>query len=151
MKTIKELENQDPVFLNNWEDSKRFGVIEDFEDFYLEEDQFNSENPNDYIKENIEKMKVAIENHKNEKIIFASYGYENYSGDAFVLIIVDGKLFEVNGSHCSCYGLEDQWDLEETSLKALKHRIEKGELGNDDYSENIFKDALIKFLGIKDS
>jgi hypothetical protein len=28
----------------------------------------------------------------------------------------------VNGSHCSCHGLEGQWEPEETSMKALEHR-----------------------------
>lgn len=56
------------------------------------------------------------------EIICASYTYENYSGSAWVLFRKDGKLFEVNGGHCSCYGLEDQWVPEETSLDALRMR-----------------------------
>ena len=36
----------------------------------------------------------------------------------------DGALFELHGSHCSCYGFEGQLDLEETSLAALKYRAE---------------------------
>ena len=30
-----------------------------------------------------------------------------------------GELFELHGSHCSCYGFEDQFDLEETSIEYL--------------------------------
>jgi hypothetical protein len=37
-----------------------------------------------------------------------------------------GTLFEVHGSHCSCYGFEGQFEPEETSLVALKDRAEKG-------------------------
>jgi hypothetical protein len=58
----------------------------------------------------------------DEEIIIADYTYEDYSGAAFVLYEQDGKLFEVNGSHCSCHGLEGQWDPEETSIGALKLR-----------------------------
>ncbi len=34
----------------------------------------------------------------------------------------DGKLYEVHGSHCSCYGFEGQFRLEESDAKALKFR-----------------------------
>ena len=50
-----------------------------------------------------------------DEILFASYGGCSYAGDALVLFERDGKLFEVNGSHGSCYGLEGQWNPEETS------------------------------------
>jgi len=65
------------------------------------------------------------------QIIVASYTYEDYSGDAFVLFRKDGKLFEVNAGHCSCYGLSEsdycgdtnsQWGPEETTLEALQGR-----------------------------
>ena len=56
------------------------------------------------------------------EILYAWYEYESYSGSAFVLFRKDDKLYEVNGSHCSCYGLEDQWDPEETNVEALLKR-----------------------------
>ena len=31
-----------------------------------------------------------------------------------------GKLYEVNGSHCSCYGFEGQFEPEETSIDYIK-------------------------------
>lgn len=53
-------------------------------------------------------------------LLIAVYTYESYSGKAFVLYEQDGKLFEVNGSHCSCYGLSEVgWDPEETTWPAL--------------------------------
>lgn len=64
------------------------------------------------------------------EILFASYELGDYCGDAFVLFIHNNKLYEVNGSHCSCYGLEDQWQPEETMLVALEHRFKKGNLEN---------------------
>lgn len=56
------------------------------------------------------------------KILFAVYKTESYEGSALVIFAKDGKLFEVNGSHCSCNGLEEQWSPEETSLEALRMR-----------------------------
>lgn len=54
---------------------------------------------------------------------FAIYGDTyGYSGSAHVLFVRDGKLYEVNGSHCSCYGLEGQWYPEETSVEAIRAR-----------------------------
>lgn len=63
---------------------------------------------------------------KGAKILFASYTYEDYSGSAYVLFKRDGKLFEVEGGHCSCFGLETQWEPSETSKAALLFRLEKG-------------------------
>lgn len=50
----------------------------------------------------------------------------------------DGLLFEIHGSHCSCYGFEGQLDLEETSIQALKYRAEEADVfyaGVYDYNE----------------
>lgn len=80
------------------------------------------------------------------EILFASYSYENYSGDAFVLFRKDGKFYEVNGSHCSCYGLEGQWEPEEADLHELLHRATEGGLGKDDYSGNEFNTEIIELL-----
>lgn len=84
----------------------------------------------------------------NCHILLASYSRFDYEGLAFVLFVENGKLYEVNGGHCSCYGLEDQWDPEETMLAALKHRIEKGNLNNqlEGYGQEVL-DAITK-LGL---
>ena len=42
-------------------------------------------------------------------IYLAWYGYGSYDGQSLVIFEKDGQLYEVNGSHCSCYGLEGQW------------------------------------------
>lgn len=84
------------------------------------------ENRNDVIREfNINGLDESI------VILFAQYDYQDYEGYAFVLFERDGKLYEVNGSHCSCYGLEDQWCPEETSVEAVKHYMDNGRLGSD--------------------
>lgn len=60
---------------------------------------------------------------KKAKIHLAWYGYGSYRGSSLVIYELNGKLFEVNGSHCSCYGLrDDQWHPEETTVKALHKR-----------------------------
>lgn len=58
----------------------------------------------------------------DEQVLYAHYGMGSYEGDALVIFEEDGKLFEVNGGHCSCYGLEGQWKPEETSWQALAIR-----------------------------
>ena len=55
-------------------------------------------------------------------VLIAAYTYENYSGTAFVLFRQNGILYEVNGGHCSCYGLEGQWEPEEVVLAELRKR-----------------------------
>ena len=59
----------------------------------------------------------------------------------------DGALFEVHGSHCSCYGFEGQLDLEETIPAALKYRAINGHLlgGFDEFEkdEEIIKDYIL--------
>jgi hypothetical protein len=52
-------------------------------------------------------------------IIYAGYDNDNYNGHAFVLFIKTGVIFEVNGSHCSCNGLEGQWNPEENDYASL--------------------------------
>lgn len=80
-------------------------------------------------------------------VLLASYGSGSYEGDAFVLFQRGGKLYEVNGSHCSCYGLEGQWSPEETTIEELRHRLEEGELGSGGYCDNKFDDELRQVLG----
>lgn len=63
-------------------------------------------------------------------VLFALYEFEDDGGSAFVLFERDGTLYEVNGSHCSCYGLEHQWEPEETSVAAIRMRR---------YSEEVWK------------
>lgn len=81
------------------------------------------------------------------KILLAWYGYVDYDGLAFVLFERDGRLYEVNGGHCSCYGLEAQWDPEETTVEALRHRVKSGSLGQCSYyDEGVFAKQLLGVL-----
>lgn len=57
------------------------------------------------------------------RVLVAEYETASYEGSAFVLLLGDdGKLYEVNGSHCSCNGLECQWEPTETTWGALVER-----------------------------
>lgn len=151
MKALQEIIKQKPVFLNNW--SHKIDVIGDFEDIYMNyEEYIAGEPPYSNVKywlEEKEKMDEAIKRYKNVNILFASYSYANYSGDAWVLFEQNGELYEVNGSHCSCYGLEGQWEPDRVSLKELEHRLLNGTWGEDDWSNNNFKEELCKFLDVE--
>lgn len=62
------------------------------------------------------------------KLLYADYTYEDYTGDAYVLGYDKQKkqFFEVHGSHCSCYGLEGQWDEEYyDDVKQLQAAIQR--------------------------
>jgi hypothetical protein len=45
--------------------------------------------------------------------VYAWYSYEDYSGSAIVIYKEGRKWFYVSGGHCSCHGLEGQWQPEE--------------------------------------
>lgn len=78
-----------------------------------------------YITEKDEQETPPADFPTDEQILFASYGGASYEGDATVIFERDGKLFENHGSHCSCYGLEDQWAPEATTAAALVMRQKK--------------------------
>ena len=65
---------------------------------------------------------------KEAEVLLASYGNGSYCGRAFVLYRKDGELFEVDGDHCSCNGLEGQWSPGRTTC-ALQGR----NFGDSDY------------------
>lgn len=152
MKELNQLMSQEPVYLNDWAERKKFGLVCDFEDVYITKEEYEATEcpiPNkDYWIQKKQKMDEAVKKYENIKILFATYGCDNYEGDAWVLFEEDGKLYEVSGGHCSCYGLEGQWEKEPVVLEELKNRLEKGTFGTDGYSGNEFAKELKSFLGI---
>lgn len=75
-------------------------------------------------------------------ILLASYDFSyEYGGEAFVLFEKDGKLYEVNASYDIYYGLEGQWEPEETTIEALKYRLTEG-----NWDEKYFSNGLKKVL-----
>lgn len=105
-----------PVFLRDW--SSLAGMAKDFE----------------------------IEGLPHIDVVLASYTSDGYEGSAFVLFYDHDKqgYFEVHGGHCSCYGLEGQWEPEPCSYASLMHRLDSGELGQTGYdpAENVFAEEL---------
>ncbi len=68
------------------------------------------------------------------------YEYEYHEGYSYVLFYdkSNGGLYEVTGSHCSCYGLEGQWSPKETSIEILRAELDSGRFSNE-IRENIEK------------
>lgn len=102
MKTIDQLLNQKPVFLGLFEG----GVLSIANEFGTTIDDIN-------------------EYH----VLYAWYDYQSYEGDAYLLLIKNNKIYEVTAGHCSCYGLEGQFEPEEVPLKVLYHRLENDSYG----------------------
>jgi len=131
-------------------------MVGDFEDIYLTGPEYLADTApyanGAYWLEKKEAMKAALESDKwkeIDEVLLASYSYEDYSGDAFVLFRKGDKLYEVNGGHCSCHGLEGQWEPEETTVKALLHRIKDGSLGVSGWGDdkhNVFAEELTDIL-----
>jgi hypothetical protein len=80
------------------------------------------------------------------EVVLAWYGNGDYCGSAYVLFVRDGKLWEVHASHCSCNGIEGQWDPYETSLPTLEHFLEKGTYGTYE-GEDLYQSILKKLIG----
>jgi hypothetical protein len=85
-----------------------------------------------------EDWEVPIYFPTEDEILFASYADCSYKGDALVLFERDGKLFEVIGVHGSEYGLEGQWNPEETSWAALAMRERKTPYEHDQDAQRAF-------------
>lgn len=115
LKTIKEIINTEPFFSGEFK------------------------NEEDVITE----FRIKKEDLKGYKILFAQYNYIMYEGEAFVLLAKKGKIYEVNGSHCSCYGLEGQWSVEEANRKELWGRVNRKTYLAPHWNEN-FKKFLTK-------
>lgn len=150
MKTLDEIFRQESVYLHKWK--CKIDVVGDFEDIYMSGEEYHAVaapySNTAYWIEKKSLMKNALKEWEPIHILFASYGNEDYGGEAFVLFEENGELFEVNGSHCSCYGLEGQWEPERVSLPALEQRLLKGTFGEDGYNGNYFKTQLCEFLGV---
>ena len=91
---------------------------------------------------------------KHIVILYEHYQYEDYSGYGHVIGYDKEKdsFFEIYGSHCSCYGLEGQWEPEYTTIEEmLAHtakRIESAKERDWHYSEDGELEQLKAFLEI---
>lgn len=94
-----------------------------------------------------EQFHVSLADREGVEIVLAAYRDEDYCGNAFVLFRKDGQVFEVNGSHCSCNGLEGQWEPEEADTANLKVRLDAARQYGTDYTFGGGADALRELFG----
>ena len=93
-----------------------FGYFDDMDDMVRQFTNFwAGPEPDDYT----ERVRSDL---MGAEVLFAAYGCPSYEGYARVLYRKNGVIYEVNGSHCSCMGLEGQWEPEVVYLPELKQR-----------------------------
>jgi hypothetical protein len=61
-----------------------------------------------------------------DEVLYAEYGHECYEGWSNVVYRNGDKFYRVYAAHCSCYGLEGQWDPEEYSAELFVQAYERG-------------------------
>jgi hypothetical protein len=79
-----------------------------------------------------------------DEVIAADYDGGGYDGAAFVVYRNGDKYYTVSGSHCSCYGLEDQWEPEEYTKEQLIAALQKMEPGWRSEAENTVLAKLLQ-------
>lgn len=75
-------------------------------------------------------------------ILLASYVASDDSGYAFILYQENQQLYEINASHDSEIDFLGQWIPEQTSVEVLLFRLNRGNLGSAEASDNLFADEL---------
>lgn len=65
-------------------------------------------------------------------VAYESVGDYGCDSSGFYVFRKGRKLYEVHGSHCSCYGFEGQWNPEETSLAYFRSDKFHFSTGGDD-------------------
>lgn len=71
----------------------------------------------------LDAFKVTDDQRDGVNIIYAEYEFEECDGSATVVFERNGDLFEVYGAHCSCYGLEWQWEPELIDKQVYAERL----------------------------
>ncbi len=61
-----------------------------------------------------------------DEVLYAQYDIDGYEGSALVIYRNGDKFYYVRGAHCSCYGLEGQWDPEEYSAEEFVAAYNRG-------------------------
>lgn len=61
-----------------------------------------------------------------DQVIFAEYNTPAYEGYANVIYRNGDRFYWAYGSHCSCYGLEGQWDPEEYDARSMIDVMRRG-------------------------
>ena len=104
----------------------------------------------DWEETGFEGMKIDFEIKGDEyddiNVIVGYYNYEDYEGDAMVIFEHKDKLFTVEGGHCSCYGLEGQWNPDEITIDYLNHRALNGLFAYNNDHNNEIKNHLKEYI-----
>ena len=67
-----------------------------------------------------------IEVAEPDQVLYAVCDCPDYEGYADVIYRVGDRFYWAHGSHCSCYGLEDQWAPIEYSQQELAEALLRG-------------------------
>ena len=97
------------------------------------EDSWDSPTPEQqaYVSDQLDSLDVLI--------AYESVGSWGCDSSSFFLFRnkETGKLYELHASHCSCYGFEGQFSLEESVVEALRYRASNGHVfGTGGYDDN---------------
>lgn len=66
-----------------------------------------------------------------DELVFAWYESGSYEGSGYAIYERDGKVYEVETSHCSCYGpWSEGWRADETNWPSIIARV-FGNVGED--------------------
>lgn len=78
-----------------------------------------------------------------DEVLLAVYDMDGYEGSADVIYRVGDRYYWVSGSHCSCYGLEGQWDPEDYSAELLIAALRRGDHFYWSEDSSALRDAVI--------
>lgn len=60
-----------------------------------------------------------------DQVLYAEYAPDDREGYACVIFKRGDKYYEAHGSHCSCHGLEGQWEPRKIPEKIFDEYMEK--------------------------
>lgn len=96
-----------------------------------------NENSNLSMEQMLFEFQIVHKTIEGAEIILASYLQAYYEGAAYVFFKKDSIYYEVVASHCSCYGLEGQWNPETVMIEELYHRLTKGTFGEGEFRKEL--------------
>lgn len=79
-------------------------------------------------------------------LLASNYSCGGEMAQTYGLFKKDNELYEVHGTECSVWDFNGQWDLEHTTVESILHRIEKGQLGQGEHSEQNFYSELLEIV-----
>lgn len=82
-------------------------------------------------------------------VIVAYLWYPDYAGNASILARhkETGEYYYCSGSHCSCYGFEDQWGIVKVAESWIREAFDPTCYDDDTDNAKIIKEHITKVLG----